>query len=97
MQTMRSPMLALLTSAALLSAPGCATSTGGAQQFPLTSDLSVEPEPLPSADVLVSEEAANEYDNAVLAWAREGWARVGRICRWAKDAGHPVSCPKPPQ
>ena len=96
MPTMRSLTVALLTSAALLSAGGCATSSGGAQQFPLTSDLSVAPEPIPPADLLISDEAANEYDNAVQAWGREGWERVGRICRWARDAGLDVACPKPP-
>lgn len=84
---MRSLTVALATSAALLCAPGCATSTGPAQQFPLRSDLSVKPEPSPADDVLISDEAANEYDAAVLIWGREGWAQVRRLCRWAAGAG----------
>jgi hypothetical protein len=50
---------------------------------------------VPGADVLTSEEAANTYENAVQAWGREGWARVARICRWAKGSGLEISCPPP--
>lgn len=47
-------------------------------------------------EALASDQAANDYDNAVLAWGRRGWLQVGRVCRWAAENGMAgLDCPKP--
>lgn len=50
-----------------------------------------------TAEALVSEKAANDYDTAVLTWGRSLAAQVGRICRWAVGNGmQGVACAPAP-
>lgn len=96
MPTTRTLTAALLTIAVTVFAASCANRPpNAAQQFPRSADLAVEPEPVLSVDALASDQAANDYDNAVLGWGRRGWLAVGRVCRWAADNGMEIDCPAP--
>ena len=36
---------------------------------------------------MIDEKAANDFDNAVMAWGRGLDQQVGRLCSWAKRTG----------
>lgn len=57
------------------------------QNFPPRADLSGPVEPQITEVALTDEKAANDFDNAVLAWGRGLFAQVGRVCTWAKESG----------
>jgi len=58
--------------------------------------LIVQPKPVPPDDVLTSRIAGERYDNAVEAWGEEGWAVVGRLCRFFDAMGmERLNCPPP--
>ncbi|SFS42037.1 hypothetical protein [Brevundimonas viscosa] len=64
--------------------------------FPPAADLAVQPKPVPPDDVLTSRIAGEQYDNAVEAWGEEGWATVGRLCRFFDEMGmRGLRCPAP--
>lgn len=62
--------------------------------FPPVADLVVEPKPVPPPEIVTSAQAAAEYDIAVEGWGERGWRAVGRLCRWAKEQGMSVDCPR---
>ena len=62
--------------------------------FPPAADLTVEPKPVPTADIVTSAQAAAEYDIAVEGWGERGWLTVARVCRWAREQGAEVACPE---
>jgi hypothetical protein len=70
-----------------LVAPGCALPAKTFQSYPSVSDLRVEPKPVPPADIVTSEAAADAYDIAIEGWADRGWQAVHRVCIWAKASG----------
>lgn len=63
--------------------------------YPPLADLTVEPKPVPPADIVTSAQAAANYDIAVEGWGERGWRSVARICRWAAAQGMVVDCPAP--
>jgi hypothetical protein len=65
---------------------------------PPVEDLRVRPKPRPGLDLLTSREAGEKHDNAVEAWGEEGWAAVGRLCRFFAAQGQPLpfQCPAAP-
>lgn len=87
----RIPALVLLASLWLVA--GCATKIP-AQSFPPDADLIVQPKPKLDPAAINSDKALNDYDASVEAWGEAGWLQVARICRWARDMGARVSCPK---
>ena len=66
--------------------------------FPPAEDLRIKGKPVPPDDVLTSRVAGEKHDNAVEAWGEEGWAAVGRACRFWRDQGMPLpfECPAAP-
>ena len=55
-----------------------------------------QPKPVPPDEVLTSRIAGEQHDNAVEAWGEEGWATVGRLCRFFDEMGmRGLSCPPP--
>lgn len=86
-------MRRLLMCAMLSTVSACATP---ALLGPPVADLTVHAKPAPTIEILTSDLAAVEYDNAVEKWGEDGWAAVARICRWAdgNKLPHP-DCPKP--
>ena len=65
--------------------------------WPSAADLTVKDKPVPPDDVLTSRIAGERHDNAVEAWGEEGWAAVGRLCRYFDRTGMPgLDCPAPP-
>lgn len=66
--------------------------------FPPAEDLRVKEKPVPPDDVLTSRIAGEQHDNAVEAWGEEGWAAVGRACRFwrAQKMPLPFECPPAP-
>lgn len=95
---MRPFLTALLAACAALSiVSGCAAPPPPVSPaFPSYADLTVEPKPQPTIDILTSDKASADYDVAVEAWGTRGWQAVARICRWAKDMGAPkLDCPAP--
>ncbi len=87
-------MACLMIASAAVAVASCAT-TGST--WPRAEDLRVEPEPVPSADILTSRIAGEKYDNAVEAHGEAGWAKVGRLCRFFRDQGMKgLTCPPPP-
>ena len=57
----------------------------------------VEQKPVPSPEIVESEQAAAEYDAAIEAWGERGWRQIGRICRYARGHGMKIDCPGPPE
>jgi len=54
----------------------------------------VDPKPVPPDEVLTSRIAGEQSDNALEAWGEEGWATVGRLCRFYDERGMPgLRCP----
>jgi len=89
--------LGLASIACALTVSACATPGSTSQQFPSAEDLRPEAKPVPAADVLDSEEAANAYEAALEAWGDRRDKAVARICRWAVNLGAqlPYKCPPP--
>lgn len=77
----------LLLAVSLLGAPGCAHPGSSLQTFPSAADLTKEPKPVPPADIVTSEAAADAYDVSLETWGDRGWQAVGRVCLWAKASG----------
>lgn len=66
--------------------------------LPPVADLTVEPKPVPSEEVLTSRIAGELHDNAIEAWGERGWQAVARLCQWSVDMGaEGLSCPRPPR
>lgn len=66
--------------------------------FPPAQDLAVKAKPVPPDDVLTSRIAGEQYDNAVEAWGEEGWAQIGRLCRFFDAMKMPgLQCPPTPR
>lgn len=92
------PLKRSLTAALMIASLGaavasCAKPVGA---FPPATDLIVQPKPVPTDDVLTSRIAGERYDNAVEAWGEEGWATVGRLCRFFDAMGmERLRCPPP--
>ena len=64
--------------------------------FPPAADLTVEPAPVPTVEILTSRVAGEKYDNARDAWGERGWAQVSRLCRFFDHMGMPdLDCPEP--
>jgi predicted small lipoprotein YifL len=93
MPTMRSRILRLVLLAGLTTASGCASKIP-VQQFPPAADLRVEPAPVLDPAALNSDKALNAYQAERDAWGEAGWLQVARVCRWARDMGAKVECPK---
>ena len=84
----RSPMLALLTAAALSLVSACETiPTPTRTPLPPVADLVVEPKPQLAPEDLDSDAALDRHDIALEVWGERGWAAVGRLCRWAQANG----------
>jgi hypothetical protein len=61
--------------------------------YPPAADLKVEPEPVAAPAIATSEQAYEDYNEAVAAWGKRGWAAVARLCRYSKAMGMAVECP----
>ena len=87
-------LIASLMIASLGAAVASCETPGAA--FPRAQDLAVEAKPIPSADVLTSRIAGEQYDNAVEAWGEAGWAQIARLCRFFAEMGMSgLECPPP--
>lgn len=96
----RTPILALLALASLSLVSACATSGSPSLIFPPNADVKVQPKPQLSPDAVDSEAALIAHDIALETWGEEGWAAVGRICRWGVANGAPYPrgwCPAAPE
>lgn len=89
----RFPIAVLMIASLGAAVASCETPAG---TFPRAEDLTVQPKPVPSDDVLTSRIAGERYDNAVEAWGEDGWAQVGRLCRFFDEMGmEGLDCPPP--
>lgn len=79
----------LLLGAMLSIASGCARQEPTSLSYPPVEDVRQEAKPVPGAETLESEEAANLFDSALEAWGDRGWAAVRRICEDAVRKGAP--------
>jgi hypothetical protein len=61
--------------------------------YPPAADLKVEAEPVAAPAIATSEQAYEDYNEAVAAWGRRGWAAVARLCRYSKTMGMAIDCP----
>lgn len=86
------PLLLLLTIAS-----GCAGRAGPKAAFPPIADLEAvtEAKPAPSADIVTSAKAAEDYNAAIEGWGDRTSAAGGRLCRYYKALGMKISCPAP--
>ncbi|WP_291537849.1 hypothetical protein [Brevundimonas sp.] len=92
------PLKRFLTASLMIASLGAAVASCGTPgaAFPPATDLRVQPKPVPPDEVLTSRIAGERYDNAVEAWGEEGWATVGRLCRFFDAMGMKgLSCPPP--
>ena len=89
----RFPIAVLMIASLGAAVASCETTAG---TFPRAEDLTVQPKPSPPDEVLTSRIAGERYDNAVEAWGEDGWAQVGRLCRFFDEMGMKrLSCPPP--
>lgn len=89
----RNRLSLLLLASVLGLATSCADKRGRPELVHPTSALmKVEPQPKLSADVLSDPSKLDDYDIAVDAWGRRGWARVAAICAWFEKAGAKIDC-----
>lgn len=89
----RFPIAVLMIASLGAAVASCETPAG---TFPRAEDLTVQPKPVPADDVLASRVAGERYDNAVEAWGEDGWAQVGRLCRFFDEMGMKgLNCPPP--
>lgn len=93
-----SPMRLLVSASVALIVSACGTLGSTSQAFPSADDLKVRPKPVPTIEMLASEQGHLQHDAAIEAWGTDGWLQVGRICRWAVNNGARLTfkCPKPP-
>ncbi len=82
--------LAIVSTLALASS--CADKPGLAIQYPPAADVRIEAEPVAPPAIATSEAAYEDYNEAVAAWGKRGWAQLARICRYYKAVGMPVAC-----
>lgn len=88
--------LALLLCATTVS--GCAAQERTRLAFPSAElQAAIEPKPQPTAAILTSDQASEDYNAALEGWGDRVSAAGGRICRWFKRAGAkvPFECPPP--
>jgi hypothetical protein len=74
---------------------GCAS---GVTLPPPADDLKavVEPKPVPSDEIAVSQKAADQYSADVEGWGDRISAAGGRLCRWSERTYKvKIGCPKP--
>ena len=87
----------LLASVSIVS--GCAGQERTSPAFPPAADVqaAVEPKPVPTVDILTSDQASADYSASVESWGDRIHAAGGRICRWIRDNGGklPFECPPP--
>lgn len=98
----RKPLTRCLLSAGLLAAvSSCAAQVTTRPLFPPAADIrdATTPKPVPTPDILTSEQAAERYDAAVETWGETVSRAGGRICRWVIDNGGtlPFKCPPQPK
>ncbi len=82
--------LAIVSALALVSS--CAGKPNLVIQYPPAADVRVEAEPVAPPEIATSEAAYEEYNEAVAAWGKGGWAQVARACRYFKGAGMLAEC-----
>jgi len=90
----------LLLPAMLLIVSGCDDRVKISTGFPPANLVRVKPEPVPGPEVFTSDEAAQLFNSTMDEWGREGWSRIGMICRDAtrKGALYPDKwCPEAPK
>ena len=81
-------MTAMLALPVLLAcASSCADRVKISTGFPPADLVRAKPEPVPSPSDMISQTAIELFNNRHDAWAREGWSRIGRICRDAERKG----------
>ena len=97
MRLPRFPIVRLALASALVLASSCADRPARlVTQYPPAEDVKDEAEPVAPPDILTSETAYEDYNEAVAAWGKRGWAQVGRVCRFFRAQGMPVDCPPAP-
>jgi hypothetical protein len=89
--------LALLLCVTTVSA--CAVQERTRPAFPPAADVKavVDPKPQPSADIVTSAQASEDYNAAIEGWGDGIYAAGSRICRWLERAGMKLDfrCPDP--
>ena len=98
------PLRLLISLAVVVAAPSCA-SKERVWTIPVSlpaADLKVEPEPAypaaalapcptdSRADACPAEDAERDHSDAALIWGRAGWAKVKRLCQFARGIGQPL-------
>lgn len=78
-------LLVLLPS--LIIASGCGGAGKTRPAFPSAIDLKREAKPEPTADIVTSAQASEDFNAEIEAWGDRGWSAVDRLCQWAKDMG----------
>lgn len=80
--------------ASTLALAACSTNAVPPQNFsaPPAADLAIEAEPPIPLTAATSEQAYEDYNQAVLDWGRRGWAALQRICAWTKDHAVLLDC-----
>lgn len=88
----------LIGCAWLLAASGCARPERVKPIFPRSADLQAvtAAKPVPSADIVISAQAAAAFDVAIERWGDGVSAAGARICRWAVRNGAALPFPCPP-
>lgn len=94
MPLLKSRIRCLAPLALLLAVSGCATPERLKPTFPDRADLLPPSKPVPSADVVTSEQAANKHDIAIEAWGDALYKQVVRLCRYNQRMGLDIACPK---
>ena len=94
------PIFGLVLLAMLLIVSACGDRVKISTGFPPANLVRVKTEPVAGPDVFTSEEAAQLFNSTIDEWGREGWSRVGMICRDAERKGalYPEKwCPPAPE
>jgi hypothetical protein len=56
----------------------------------------VEPKPVPTDEIAVSQKAADDFSASIEAWGDRISAAGGRLCRWSERVYKvKIDCPKP--
>lgn len=77
----------------LLAVSACGNQGKIRAALPSAADLTVEPKPMPSVDILTNSKAEAKYNSEIESWGDRGWSTVARLCRWAREHGSPAACP----
>ena len=84
---MTKPRIAVSVTLAALAIASSGCSSTPHQNYPPRVDLVRAGEPQITEAAMIDEKAANDFDNAVMAWGRGLDQQVGRLCSWAKRTG----------